>query len=149
MEDIINAVKDQYPQGIIITVAILIMVWLLKKNLFQPLLAIAAKRASDKESLMHEAGSSSGEQERLENERKQGLLNVRSEVVRMKDAVRSQAQEEGRVKLEATTARLTGVKEEKAKELEQEAAAARESMAEEIPLMARQIAEQVLGRKLA
>ena len=53
------------------------------------------------------------------------------------------------MKLEATTARLTGIKEEKAKELEQEMATARESMAQEIPLMARQIAEQVLGRPLA
>ncbi len=149
MEDIINAVKEQYPQGIIVAVAILIMIWLLKKNLFEPLLAISAKRASDKDSLMHEAGSSSGELERLENERKQGLLNVRSEVVGMKDAIRSQAQEEGRVKLEATTTRLTSVKEEKSKELEQELATARQTMAEEIPLMASQIAEQVLGRKLA
>ncbi len=149
MEDIINAVKDQYPQGIIVAIAILIMIWLLKKNLFEPLLAISSKRASDKESLMHEAGSSSGELERLANERKQGLLNVRSDVVRMKDAARSQAQEEGRVKLEATTTRLTSIKEEKAKELEQEMAAARQTMAQEIPLMARQIAEQVLGRPLA
>jgi len=149
MEDIILAVKEQYPQGIIVTVAILIMIWLLKKNLFEPLLAIAAKRSSDKEILLHEAGSSSGELERLGEERKQGLLNVRSEVVRIKDEARSHAQEEGRVKLEATTTRLTGIKEEKSKELEQEMAAARESMTQEIPLMARQIAEQVLGRPLA
>jgi F-type H+-transporting ATPase subunit b len=149
MEDIILAVKEQYPQGIIVAVAILIMIWLLKKNLFEPLLAIAAKRASDKEILLHEAGSSSGELERLEEERKQGLLNVRSEVIRVKDEARAHAQEEGRVKLEETTARLTGIKEEKAKELEQEMAGARSSMKEEIPLMARQIAERVLGRSLA
>lgn len=148
MEDIILAVKEQYPQGIIVAIAILIMIWLLKKNLFEPLLAISSKRASDKESLIHEAGSSSGELVRLEDERKQGLLNVRSDVVRMKDAARSQAQEEGRVKLEATTTRLTGIKEEKSRELEEEMATARESMAQEIPLMARQIAEQVLGRPL-
>jgi F-type H+-transporting ATPase subunit b len=149
MEDIINAVKDQYPQGIIVAIAILIMIWLLKKNLFEPLLAISAKRASDRESLLHEAGSSAGELERLASERKQGLLNVRSDVVRMKEAARSQAQEEGRVRLEATTARLTGIKEEKSKELEQEMVAARQSMAQEIPYMARRIAEQVLGRPLA
>lgn len=149
MEDIILAVKEQYPQGIIVAVAVLVMIWLMKKNLFDPLMAIAAKRASDRESLLSEAGSSAGELERLENERKQGLLDVRSDVMKMKDAARTQAQEEGREKLEATTARLTGIKEEKAKSLEEETAAAKASMAEEIPVMAREIAEQVLGRPLA
>ena len=96
MEDIIKAVTEQYPQGIIVAVAILVMIWLMKKNLFEPLMAIAAKRASDKESLLSEAGSSSGELERLENERKQGLLDVRSDVMRMKDAARSEERRVGK-----------------------------------------------------
>jgi F-type H+-transporting ATPase subunit b len=148
MEEIIAAVKVNYPQLFIVAAAFLLMVWLLKKNLFEPLAAIRERRKSDREGLQQEAGTNAEEAARLAEERQKGLLAVRAEAVKAREAAAETARAEARVILGETVDRLGRARAEKEQAFQRELAAAREAMRYDIPAMARRIAEQILDRPL-
>ncbi len=134
---------------IVVVVSFLILVFVLNRLMFRPLLDTIKKRHEHLDELSNEIQSAQKEASELAQQLKDQELEARNEGQRLKKELQEAGSEKAKEILDASRQEITKIRENAQKEVDDQLAAARQNIQQESEVLSRQMMEIILGRSVS